>query len=102
MKNATVPCAFYIAYLLVGALQLIAILSAFWMWCADWHWFFKYFALLVGFAVSYIPIVGPIVGVFCAISAWGWSPFWAILLNFPGFVMPLLAVFFSDKKEKND
>lgn len=97
-----VPSAFYIAYLLVGTLQLIAILSAFWMWCDDWHWFFKYFALLVGFAVSYIPIVGSIIGVFGAISAWGWSPLWAILLFSPGFVIQLLVVFFSDKKEKNE
>jgi hypothetical protein len=69
-------CLFYCVYMLMGLLQLAAILSGILDW---WGWPWP-IAILVAMPVAYIPILGTIVGIMGAIKSFGWSPMFAILL----------------------
>ena len=87
------PVFFYVGYLAVGLAQLFAIMD--WLsYSFDWGGFASFLAALF---VTYIPLLGSILGVFGAHDVWGWSWASSLLLFFwyvPVFF--LLAIFARD------
>jgi hypothetical protein len=78
---------FSIAYLLIGLAQLFAIQDWF-VRSMDWGGFFSFIAALF---VTYIPLVGSVLGVLGAHDAWGWSWIASLLLFF--WYVPLIGLF---------
>jgi hypothetical protein len=69
-------CLFYGVYLLMGLVQLAAILGGIEAWWG-WPW---WIAIFIAVPVAYIPILGTVVGIMGAIKSFGWSPIFSILL----------------------
>lgn len=71
-----------IAYAILGLFQLAAVMAG----LEDWvglHWIF---AVVAAFFIAYIPVVGTVVGMFGAVTAWQWSWLQAGTLFFGPFV----------------
>lgn len=77
---------FYILYVVLGLLQLAATIAGFTHWL-NWPFIVVF---LIGIPISYIPVIGQIIGIMGAVSAWGWSMPMAVAL----FVGPF-AVYFA-------
>ena len=59
----------YIAYMILGLFQLAAVMAG----LEDWvglHWLL---AAPLAMFIAYIPIVGTVVGMFGAVTAWHWT-----------------------------
>ena len=72
-----------IAYLILGLFQLAAVMAG----LEDWiglHWTI---AALLALFIAYIPLVGTVVGMFGAVTAWHWSWLQASALFFGPFVV---------------
>lgn len=78
---------FGIAYLIIGLAQLFAVQDWFINYL-DWGSLFSFIAALF---VTYIPLVGSILGVIGAYEYWGWSWLAAILLFF--WYVPVFLIF---------
>jgi hypothetical protein len=65
-----------IVYFGMGLLQMAAILGGIEEWWG-WPW---WIAIFVALPISYIPILGTIVGIMGAIKSFEWEPLTAILL----------------------
>ena len=59
----------YIAYVILGLFQLAAIMAGLEAW-VGLHWII---AAFLAFFLAYMPVVGTIVGMFGAVTAWHWS-----------------------------
>lgn len=73
----------YIAYLILGLFQLAAVMAG----LEDWmglHWII---AAPLALFIAYIPLVGTIVGMFGAVTAWHWSWLQAGVLFLGPFVV---------------
>jgi len=85
----------YIGYIILGLFQLAAIMAGF----EDWlglHWII---AALLSLFITYIPLVGTVVGMFGAVTAWHWSWLQAGSLFFGPFVLILIIVIVSNALE---
>jgi hypothetical protein len=69
-------CLAYAVYMLMGLVQLAAILGGIEDWWG-WPW---WIAIFIAMPVAYIPILGTVVGIMGAIKSFGWSPIFSILL----------------------
>ena len=78
---------FAAAYFVIGFAQLFAIIE-FFEQTLDWG----FFDVILAFFVTYIPILGSILGVFGATDGWGWSIWQAGALFF--WYVPVYAVAF--------
>jgi hypothetical protein len=76
-----------LGYLLVGLIQLAAIIEG----LNSWIGLPTILAIPFAFFLAYIPIVGAVLGMVGAVSFWGWSWYWAGLLFFWPIVL-LVAV----------
>lgn len=74
-----------IAYFILGLFQLAAFMSGLEVWL-DIHWLL---AAIIAVPLSYIPILGTVLGVVGAHSGWGWSWLSALAL----FFGPMAAIF---------
>jgi len=74
----------YGLYFLVGIAQFFAIWDAIELYL-DWG-FLDFF---VAFSVTYIPLLGSILGYFGATEVWGWDPWQALALFF--WYLPVIA-----------
>jgi len=74
----------YGLYFLVGIAQFFAIWDAIELYL-DWG-FLDFF---VAFSVTYIPLLGSILGYFGATEVWGWAPWQALALFF--WYLPVIA-----------
>lgn len=77
------PVIAYVLYLLLGLLQLAAIMSG----LEDWiglHWLI---AAPIALFLAYMPLVGTVVGVAGAVTSWGWSWPLALSLFFGPFLL---------------
>lgn len=81
----------YISYLIMGLVQVFAIVAGIQAWLGL-YWII---ALILAFFVTYIPLLGPILGVAGAVEVWGWSYGGAILLFFWPYVLMLFAMIAS-------
>jgi len=72
-----------IGYFALGLLQWAAVLGG----LEDWlglHWLL---AVILAFPISYMPIIGTVLGIFGAHAAWGWSWMQSIALFFAPMVI---------------
>lgn len=81
-------CLFQIVYLLMGLVQLAAILGGIEDWWG-WPW---WIAIFVAFPIAYIPILGTVVGIMGAIESFGWSPMAAITLFCWPYIIYIIAI----------
>jgi hypothetical protein len=73
----------FIAYMILGLFQLAAVMAG----LEDWiglHWII---AAPLAFFIAYMPLVGTVVGMFGAVTAWHWSWLQAGGLFFGPFVV---------------
>lgn len=84
---------FLASYFIVGIVQIIASIDGI-LYFFGLHWLF---ALLAAILLLFIPILGPIAGIYGAVAAWGWSIWSALLLFFWPYILYviLLALGFS-------
>ncbi|WP_260617791.1 hypothetical protein [Klebsiella pneumoniae] len=75
----------FIVYIVVGLFQLAAIMAGLESWWGI-HWLI---AAPVAFIISYIPLVGSIVGMIGAMDVWRWEWWQAGLLFFGGLVFAI-------------
>jgi hypothetical protein len=75
-----------IGYFVLGIVQCAAIFSG----MAEWTGFHWIVAAPLALFVAYIPLVGTILGIFGAMSAWGWSGLQAAGLFFGPFAVILV------------
>jgi hypothetical protein len=77
-----------IGYLLLGLFQLAAVMAG----LVDWvglHWLF---AALVAMFIAYIPVVGTVLGIVGAVTAWDWHWLMATALFAGPFLVMLVLV----------
>jgi len=79
---------FLFSYVVVGIMQILASIDGI-LYFFGLHWIF---ALLAAVVLVFIPVIGPIAGVYGAVAAWGWSIWSALLLFFWPYVLYLLLV----------
>lgn len=80
---------FGIAYIVVGLVQLVAIMDGV-AYALDIS---RFFAAIIALFVTYIPLLGSVLGVYGAVNVWDWSLIQAGLLFFwyvPIFIVVLL------------
>jgi len=65
----TMQALVFIAYIILGLCQLAAVMAGLEVWIGL-HWII---AAPLAFFIAYIPLVGTIVGMFGAVTAWHWS-----------------------------
>jgi hypothetical protein len=78
---------FGIAYLVIGLVQLFAIMDG----VAHALSINKFFAALIALFLTYIPLVGSIAGVYGAVNVWDWGWLQAVVLFF--WYVPVFLVF---------
>jgi hypothetical protein len=86
---------FYIAYFVVGFAQIFAIVEFF---EKNLNWGFL--DVLLALFVTYIPLVGSILGVLGAMDGWGWDIWQAGLLFFwyvPVFLLSFFYISIADR-----
>lgn len=77
-----------IGYLLLGLFQLAAVMAG----LVDWvglHWLF---AALVAMFIAYIPVLGTVLGIAGAVTAWDWHWLMATALFAGPFLVMVLLV----------
>ena len=91
MKKALfIPLFFLLSVVIVGIMQVIASIDGI-LHFFDLHWIFAVFA---GLLLLCIPAIGPLAGVYGAVTVWGWSVWGALFLFFwPYFLYGILALF---------
>lgn len=85
----------FIGYIVLGLFQLAAVMTGF----EDWvglHWII---AAPLALFIAYIPLVGTVVGMFGAVTAWHWSWLQAGGLFFGPFVVILIIAMVSGALE---
>jgi hypothetical protein len=65
-----------VIYIIIGLVQIAAFMSG----IIDWWGIPWWIAVFIASPLSYVPILGTILGIMGAIKAWGWTPLAAILL----------------------
>ena len=89
-KTFLIPLLFILSVLIVGVMQIVASIDGI-LHFFDLHWIFAVFAALLLFCV---PAIGPLAGVYGAVTVWGWSVWSALLLFFwPYILYGILALF---------
>ena len=79
---------FLFSYVVVGIMQIVASIDGI-LYFFGLHWIF---ALLAAVVLVFIPVIGPIAGVYGAVAAWGWSIWSALLLFFWPYVLYLILI----------
>jgi len=95
MRKYIVNVIFYLLYLLIGFAQFFAIWDAIELYL-DWG----IFDFLVALSVTYIPLLGSILGYFGATEVWRWEPWQAVALFF--WYLPILAFLFFTENSARD
>ena len=94
------PLVAIIAYTLLGLFQIAAIIAGLETW-AGFPWLI---AVPLAIFIGYTPVLGTVVGMFGAVTAWHWSWFQATLLFF-GPLVAVIAIYLGavakDKIEGN-
>lgn len=85
------PLFFGIAYFLVGLFQFFAV----WDGVAYGLGIGKFFSFIVSLFITYIPLLGSIVGVYGAVNVWHWTLVQAGLLFFWYVPIYILMMFFG-------
>jgi len=85
----------FISYIILGLFQLAAVMAGLEDW-AGLHWII---AAPLAFFIAYIPLVGTVVGMFGALTAWHWSLLQAGVLFFGPFVVILIIAIVSGTLE---
>lgn len=75
-----------IAYLVIGLVQLFAIMDG----LAYAFGIHQFFAAILAFFITYIPLVGSVAGIYGAVNVWDWSLLQAAALFF--WYVPVLIV----------
>ncbi len=81
---------FGIGYFVIGFVQLFAIIEFF-----EQHLDWGFFDVLLALLVTYIPLLGGILGVMGAVDGWGWN-YWQAGLLFFWFVPVILVAMLAD------
>ena len=89
--NLKLPVLLLIAYIAVSLLQLIASIDGI-MHFFGLHWIFAGFAALL---LVFVPALGPLAGVYGAVTVWGWPSVLAVLLFFWPYLIYLLLFLFG-------
>ena len=76
----------FVVFFGMGIFQMAAIIAGFNVWLG-WNWFLS---LVIALFITYIPLVGQIVGIMGAVKGWGWEWWQAALLFFGGLLAPLV------------
>ena len=76
----------FIGYVVLGLFQTSAVIAGFEDW-AGLHWII---AVPLAFCIAYIPVIGTVSAMFCAVIAWHWSGLHASGL----FLGPFVVIFF--------
>ena len=89
---------FYLGYFTIGTVQLFAC----WAGAQVWFDIGPILGFIFGIFLAYIPIIGTLLGIYGAITAWDWSLFNTILLFFGPFVIAgiyciFAAVFWNER-----
>lgn len=99
MKKIAI-CLFVVVASLVEITQLYASFSLF-----DFLGLNLYFAIIIAFAVGWMPIIGSTLAVIGAVKLWDWNVINAILFFFvaipASFILPVLVAFLEDRKSKS-
>jgi len=77
---------FFITYMLVGLVQLAAIMAG----LEEWWGVPGILSFIIALFVAYIPFIGQITGMIGAHDAWGWSWIFSIGLFFGPFILIFL------------
>ncbi|WOL39617.1 hypothetical protein RAH42_13170 (plasmid) [Pyramidobacter sp. YE332] len=84
LLHNTATAFFMIVYFSLGVVQTVAFYQGLRYWL-DWNWFF---CLLISIPLSYIPVVGTVLGIVGALKVWQWP--W--LLTGVVFLFPYIVV----------
>ncbi len=84
----------YIVYFVLGLFQLAAIISGIEVWL-ELH---GLVAAVIAMPVAYIPVVGSLLGVYGAVTAWGWSWLTAGGLFFGPLALAFTLAFFQSRE----
>lgn len=84
---------FYIAYGVVGLIQLFAIADG----ISYGIGIEGFFSFLLAFIVTYIPILGALCGIYGAVTVWDWGLLQAVLLFF-WFIPVALMLMILDRR----
>ena len=93
-----IGCFGGIVYLLMGVIQIFAIIEGVRIWF-DLN---LLLSLIIAIIISYIPLVGAIAGVIGAVEGWGWSYPWAILLFGWPYALYIILILFAGAKDRMD
>ena len=86
---------FYVLYLAIGFAQFFAI------WDAIEHYLnWGVFDFLIALAVTYVPLIGSVLGYFGATQVWHWEPWQALALFF--WYLPVLIILFFAESAARD
>ena len=72
-------------YIIMGTIQMAAIMAG----LEHWLGLYWLIAIILAFPLGYFPIVGPILGIAGAVTAWHWAWWQAALLFFGAFGLSL-------------
>lgn len=81
----------FVAYLILGLFQLAAVMAGLENWIGL-HWII---AVPLALFIAYMPLVGTVVGMFGAVTAWHWSWLQAAGLFFGPFVVILIVAMWA-------
>lgn len=99
MKKTAI-CIIVAIWILLGIIQIYASFSLF-----DFLGLNLYFAIIIAFAVGWMPIIGSTLAVIGAVKLWDWNVINAILFFFvaipASFILPVLVAFLEDRKSKS-
>ena len=99
MKKTAI-CIIVAIWILLGIIQIYASFSLF-----DFLGLNLYFAIIIAFAVGWMPIIGSTLAVIGAVKLWDWNVINAILFFFvaipASFILPGLVAFLEDRKSKS-
>lgn len=99
MKKTAI-CIIVAIWILLGIIQIYACFSLF-----DFLELNFFFAIIIAFAVGWMPIIGSTLAVIGAVKLWDWNVINAILFFFvaipASFILPVLVAFLEDRKSKS-
>lgn len=76
----------FIVFIGVGLFQMAAIIAG----LEHWTGLPSIVSMIIALIITYIPLVGQVVGILGAMKGWGWEWWQATILFFGGLLMPLL------------
>ena len=90
------PTLAIVAYTLLGLFQLAAVIAGLEIWMG----LPLLIAVPLAFFIAYFPVIGTLVGMFGAVTAWHWSWLQAFLLFFGPLVLIMAIYFGSAARDK--